>query len=239
MSEHDFDTNGPSEEELRELLRSLPRREAPGDFEPELMRRVAGIRRRRGVLSVLHTGARAEWMGGAVSAAVAAVVVAGGWLFMSSGEPSATTGAPVVATSPAAVVSPTGAASSSAVEHSRLAVTPQEAIEAAAAPVGSIAPSTVSMRTEAPRRSRASAPPSRRGTASTSARRRTPPVVTEHVRTIDTIAATRVHVRPAPRPTPTSTEAGSRTAHPEMGLPAPAPTLHGEPTGVDTGGRVR
>ena len=251
MSDHDFDTNGLSEEELRELLRSLPRRDAPGDFEPELMRRVAGIRRRRGVLSVLHTGARAEWVGGVVSATVAAVVVAGAWLFMCAGDPADSTNAPAAA-SPIVAVAPPVAASPLGPRlpmPSSLDVRPKgvpepgqatmELSSAAATSMGAARQTSAPTRGEASRRSSASTAPSRRGTASPSARRRMSPVVAESVRSIDTIAAARVRIRPTPRPIPTPTEAGSRTAHPEMGAPAPAPTLHGEPTGVDTGGRAR
>jgi hypothetical protein len=229
MSDHDFDTGGPGEEELRDMLRSLPRHEAPGDFEPELMRRIASVRRRHGLLGVLHTAARTEWVGGLLSAAVAAVVVAGTWSVVFAGDSAPATRSAIA---PQSIVR----VAPSAAPH---IVHIQSAVETESAPTpGPAKRATVAPRSRESRRSSAAAIPARRQSAA-SASRRADHVTDTPVRTLDTIVATRVRSRSAARTIPAPTEAGSRTAHPESGAPAPAPTSRGDgsSTEVDTGVR--
>lgn len=232
MSDHDSDMNGPSEEELRDMLRSLPRQQAPSDFDAELMRRVDGIRRRRGLLSVLHTAARADWKGGLVSAATAAVVVAGSWLLVGSPDEveHAQTARPAPATEAPATTAPAAAS------RHRTAATALSLPSAmpGGAPRDLTEPAALTARTPAPRKVAAQSS-SRR---SSNARRRhaaQPDAATGVVlQALDTITATRIRSHASRSVSPT-TEAGVRTARRES-TPAPAPILHGEPTGVDTGG---
>jgi hypothetical protein len=220
MSDHDFDTNGPSDEELRDLLRSMPRKQAPESFEPELMRRVDGLRRGRWLFGVLHTAARPDWIGGFASAAAAALVVAGAWLYSHEGR------SPIVhpvAPAPAALSTPPRTHSVTPPAQ-RLEATPQVAARQEIEPPVGTPRKPVSARRPAPSRRRAP------GIHAT--------VAPAHPAAIDTVTAARIDRSARPTTLPSSSEAGIRPQS-DPATPAPLPTLHGEPTGVDTGARRR
>lgn len=69
-------------DDINKLLQSLPQQQAPADLEPSVMRRIGDIRRRRWLFGVRHTTERTGWMGGAIVAALAGVLVAGGALLL-------------------------------------------------------------------------------------------------------------------------------------------------------------
>src|SRR5512133_1833324 len=78
-----------SSEELRRILRSLPRAGAPDDFESKLLDRVAEIRREHIAshhIAVIHDGSRGRRLAGLASALGAALVVAFGAFELSPGH---------------------------------------------------------------------------------------------------------------------------------------------------------
>jgi hypothetical protein len=221
MSRDDFDRNGPNEDELRDLLRSLPREQAPESLEPDLMRRVAGMRRSRMLFGVLHTAARPEWFGGLVSAAAAAVIVAGGWFYFRDGiDPR--------------MIDPRPA---------QQLVTGSDAGAARA-----IAPSratTASSSTQTPLLARSERPSaastSRRSAASVPTMRHRRPLTlrasSSAPEAIDTIAAARLALHPAPSELPTSTEAGMSPSLDRSSTGASA-DCRDDSSGADTGGSL-
>ena len=77
-------------DDINKLLQSLPQQQAPADLEPSVMRRIGDIRRRRWLFGVRHTSERTGWIGGAIVAALAGVLVAGGALLLQKEHDTAT-----------------------------------------------------------------------------------------------------------------------------------------------------
>ena len=77
-------------DDINKLLQSLPQQQAPADLEPSVMRRIGDIRRRRWLFGVRHTTERTGWIGGAIAAALAGVLVAGGALLLQKEHDTAT-----------------------------------------------------------------------------------------------------------------------------------------------------
>ena len=225
MSENDYDTNGPSREELSDLLRSMPREQAPASLEPELMQRLAEMRRRRGIVAVLHGAARSDWAGGLFTAATAAAVVAGSWLMLQQSEPSSrdtVRPAGIVRDSVATAPERPAARTHDEVSADAPVIQERPVIEQQVAPAR---PSVAAGRTSA-------AVPNRRAVSS-SRRRSAARVVSQP---IDTITATRLRARSAPRTAPAS-DAGAGVGETVTTTPVPSSPRHrDESTGVDTGG---
>jgi hypothetical protein len=228
MSDHDNDNKRPSEEELRDLLRSMPRAQAPESLEPSLMHRIDAMRRRRSLFGVLHTAARADWIGGLLSAATAAAVVAGAWLFVESGGSTAI--APTYVT-PAPISKPLESSTPRATARETVARTPQQQL-----PVRADEPKIA-----------AHAAPARRSssTLTSSARRRhstarTPSARASRIVSIDTVAAARLRNAVTVPTLPSSSDAGIRHESPQtLSSPTPSSSDSNAPTGLDTGVRRR